>query len=82
MHTSVSGIPFEAALPIGSYTLTVERGKEYLPYSRMVTVDGTAKINVVKLRRFADMAKRGWYSGDTMCIGHWKNSPRPCWLKT
>ena len=65
MHTAVSAHPFEAELPIGTYTLTVERGKEYLPHVEDLGVDGTAKITVIKLRRVVDMAKLGWYSGDT-----------------
>ena len=65
MHTSVSAHPFVARLAPGRYTLTVERGKEYHPETREVEVgDGPARLTI-RLRRWIDMAGRGWYSGDT-----------------
>ena len=38
MHTTLSAHPFEIGLPPGVYTVTVERGKEYHPVSRKVTL--------------------------------------------
>lgn len=64
-HTTVSAHPFEADLEPGSYTLTVERGKEYLVAERQLSV-GTEPLTVtIALRRWIDMGERGWYSGDT-----------------
>jgi hypothetical protein len=65
MHTTLSADPFIARLPEGRYGLTVERGKEYHPERREVIV-GTEPVRLtVRLRRWIDMAGRGWYSGDT-----------------
>ena len=49
----------------GKYTFTVERGKEYLSESRVVTVGKEAVDLRFKLRRWVDMAALGWYSGET-----------------
>lgn len=65
MHTTLSAHPFAVTLPPGRYTVTVERGKEFLPETRAVTV-GTGPVELAfKLRRWVDMAARGWYSGET-----------------
>src|SRR5262245_6192124 len=65
MHTTLSADPFVARLPEGRYVLTAERGKEYHPERREVAV-GTEPVRLsVPLRRWIDMAGRGWYSGDT-----------------
>jgi len=65
MHTTISAHPFVLTLPPGRYTVTVERGKEYLPESRAVVV-GVEPVELkFKLRRWVDMAARGWYSGET-----------------
>lgn len=64
-HTALSAHPFEAELPPGKYTLTVERGKEYLTAEQAVEVgDKPLKVEI-KLKRWIDMAAKGWYSGDT-----------------
>jgi hypothetical protein len=65
MHTTLSAHPFVLDLPPGRCTLTVERGKEYLPQSRTVTVDHGAAKETFRLKRWIDMAGRGWYSGET-----------------
>src|SRR5262245_53871987 len=39
MHTALSAHPFTIELPPGKYTLTIERGKEYLPHEETVTID-------------------------------------------
>ncbi len=65
MHTTVSAHPFTAELPPGRYTLLVERGKEYFPATNSVTI-GTDAVSVrVPLKRWIDLAARGWFSGDT-----------------
>jgi len=64
-HTALSAHPFVVELPPGRYTLTVERGKEYHPLTRQVTVEGQPLDLELKLSRWIDLAGRGWYSGDT-----------------
>lgn len=65
MHTTLSAHPFVVDLPPGKYTFTVERGKEYHPESRTVTVGKEPLELTFKLRRWIDLAKLGWYSGET-----------------
>ncbi|MBI3468211.1 MAG: CehA/McbA family metallohydrolase [Planctomycetes bacterium] len=65
IHTAVSAHPFVADLLPGRYSVTVERGKEYHPLTQQVTVGTTESTVQFKLRRWIDMAARGWYSGDT-----------------
>jgi hypothetical protein len=64
-HTTISAHPFKVQLPPGDYTLMVERGKEYFAKTTRLHI-GKAGANVeVKLRRWINMAQRGWYSGET-----------------
>lgn len=65
MHTTLSAHPFYLELPPGRYTFTIERGKEYFPESRAVTVERAPLKLTFELRRWINMAERGWYSGDT-----------------
>jgi hypothetical protein len=65
MHTTLSAHPFLLDLPPGKYTVTAERGKEYLPESRTVTVGPGPVRETFRLKCWTDMAARGWYSGDT-----------------
>jgi hypothetical protein len=65
MHVTLSAHPFVVRLPPGRYTLTAERGKEYHPERREVTVGEEPVDLTVRLRRWIDAAARGWYSGDT-----------------
>lgn len=63
-HTTLSAHPFKAEVPSGQYTLCAECGKEYVPTS--VTVEAAEEAEaVIPLRRWINMADRGWYSGDT-----------------
>jgi peptidoglycan/xylan/chitin deacetylase (PgdA/CDA1 family) len=65
MHTTLSAHPFRIELLPGKYTFTVERGKEYFPETREVTVEsGMPKVEL-RLRRWVNMAGLGWFSGDT-----------------
>ncbi len=64
-HTTLSAHPFVAEVPPGKYTLTVERGKEYLTTTQEVEVADKPVEITIKLRRWINMAERGWYSGDT-----------------
>jgi hypothetical protein len=65
VHTTISAHPFSAELPPGEYTLTVERGKEYLPETSKLALGAEGAKVPIKLRRFADAAARGWFSGET-----------------
>jgi hypothetical protein len=64
-HTALSAHPFRVALRPGRYTFTVERGKEYHTLQRTVDVSDTSLTLRLSLRRFVDMARLGWFSGDT-----------------
>jgi type 1 glutamine amidotransferase len=65
MHTTLSADPFTIDLPRGKYTLTVERGKEYLPLVKQFTLDKEPLDVALEISRWVDMKSRGWYSGDT-----------------
>ncbi len=64
-HTALSAHPFRVLLPPGRYTFTVERGKEFHTLERTVDVGDLAVSLRLDLSRFANMAARGWFSGDT-----------------
>jgi peptidoglycan/xylan/chitin deacetylase (PgdA/CDA1 family) len=67
MHTTLSAHPFEIELPPGRYTFMAERGKEYFPERIDLTLSERAtELDLkISLRRWIDMASRGWFSGDT-----------------
>jgi hypothetical protein len=52
-------------LPDGEYTVEARRGPEYLRIAQTVTIDANRTRIDVKLQRWVDPAKWGWYSGDT-----------------
>ena len=64
-HVTLSAHPFSVELPPGAYTITVQRGKEYLPETRRVEVAEQPVELAFKLKRWNDLAARGWYSGET-----------------
>lgn len=64
-HTTLSAHPFTADLQPGSYEVTVERGKEYRPFTTVVEIEDEPIDLDVRLERWVNMASRGWYSGDT-----------------
>ncbi|MHB1463328.1 MAG: CehA/McbA family metallohydrolase [Armatimonadota bacterium] len=62
---AVCPAPFDMALPEGEWELRVWRGPEILPVARRVVVQSGKWSRVeVKLKRWIDMPRRGWYSGD------------------
>ena len=64
-HFVPVGGAFTVDLPTGVYQLTVERGKECLPETLSITVPGSGEISrTIRLRRWIDMASKGWFSGD------------------
>lgn len=65
MHTALSAHPFVVELPPGKYTLTAERGKEYLTEVRAVTLSKEPIRIEIRLKRWSSMHEQGWFSGDT-----------------
>lgn len=64
-HTSISAHRFKLRLPPGKNTLTVERGKEYFPWTQQLVVGKDTPELQIRLKRWVNMAEQGWYSGDT-----------------
>lgn len=65
IHTTLSAAPFKVDLPPGEYRVTAKHGKEWISATETVRLeDGPVRVRL-KLRRWIDMAERGWYSGDT-----------------
>jgi hypothetical protein len=65
MHTTLSAHPFTVDLAGGRYTLWAEHGKEFVPGEQVIMV-GEEPLSVkLKLKRWINMAERGWFSGDT-----------------
>ncbi|MCA9126142.1 MAG: CehA/McbA family metallohydrolase [Planctomycetales bacterium] len=64
-HTSLSADGFQLDVPPGTYSVTAMLGKEYRPTTQIVEVGGSRVEIELPLERFANMADRGWYSGDT-----------------
>src|SRR4030095_16819154 len=65
MHTTLSAHPFRVELLPGRYTFTIERGEEFFPETGEVMVERGLPKQTFRLRRWVNMAERGWYSGDT-----------------
>jgi hypothetical protein len=63
-HTTVSAHPCSAVVPPGSYTLTVLHGKTYFPWLKSLEVADGDVVVEAQLKRWADTAAVGWYSGD------------------
>ncbi len=65
IHTTLSAHPFTTELPPGTYSVMAARGKEYLPATKTVVIgEGETEIEF-RLRRWINMARHGWYSGET-----------------
>lgn len=76
-HTTVSAHPFRIELDPGRYEIRIERGKEYHPHRQRLTIPkpdhvdrgpvkaGQPVERTFRLRRWMNMAARGWYSGET-----------------
>jgi hypothetical protein len=57
--------PFSIILPVGKWRLAVARGIEFNPvFEEFEIAEGENKSRKVLLRRWVDMPKLGWYSGD------------------
>lgn len=64
-HTTLSAHGFELSVPPGRYRIRAQLGKEYLPAEVTLDVQDEQTEVRLPLKRFANMAERGWYSGDT-----------------
>ncbi len=64
-HTTVSAHPFKIDLAPGRYEITIERGKEYLPLRRSIEIGADRTSQIFHLKRWINLADRGWYSGET-----------------
>jgi len=57
--------PFSISLPAGKWRLAIARGIEYQPvFEEFEIAPGKTRSRKVLLRRWVDMPKLGWYSGD------------------
>ncbi len=56
---------FSIRLPAGRWRLAVARGLEYLPHVEQFELAASGSLTRrIALRRWVDMPRRGWYSGD------------------
>lgn len=57
--------PFRMALPPGEYEIAVRRGVEHVPVFETITVRSGALTSLTcRPRRWVDMRRQGWFSGD------------------
>ena len=56
---------FVADLPLGEYTVTIDKGMEYAPATSKFVVAAEPASHTLAIERTVDMNKDGWYSGDT-----------------
>ena len=57
--------PFDMTVPPGEWEITIRRGVEHIPIFDTFTVDpGQVVEKTYRPRRWVDMRKLGWYSGD------------------
>ncbi|MBE6424438.1 MAG: hypothetical protein E7029_00320 [Planctomycetaceae bacterium] len=55
--------------PLGTYPMTIERGFEYLPRTGHFVLNRYGKdAKTETLKRFTDLSKKGWWSGDLMVM--------------
>jgi hypothetical protein len=59
---------FIIRIPAGKAIVHIERGKEYLPVDKEITIlkNETTKVNIT-LKRWINMQKEDWYSSDMHC---------------
>ncbi|WP_145073401.1 CehA/McbA family metallohydrolase domain-containing protein [Aureliella helgolandensis] len=55
---------FSIKLEPGRYQISVARGMEYIPITESFTVATQDQEHTLKLDRWVDLPKRGWFSGD------------------
>jgi hypothetical protein len=58
--------PFSMPVEAGKWRLAVARGFEYIPVTEEFDIPAGAQAHrTVRLKRWVDMPRQGWYSGDT-----------------
>jgi hypothetical protein len=67
---------FTITLPPGKYRISLEHGNEYIPIQEEFILSNEEKeiTKTFKLKRWIDLPKRGWYSGDVH-VHHPTNKP-------
>ncbi|MCC7337572.1 MAG: CehA/McbA family metallohydrolase [Pirellulaceae bacterium] len=55
---------FSITLEPGRYQISVARGMEYIPVTKSFTVTSQDQQHTLKLERWVDLPKQGWFSGD------------------
>jgi hypothetical protein len=65
MHTTLSAGPFALQLSPGKYQIHAEYGKEFLPVNAEINIGTEPSEFELRMKRFVNMPKRGWFSGDT-----------------
>ena len=56
---------FEVTVPTGGVRVLVERGTEYVPLERNLTVTETGTVDLeLPLARWTHLAEQGWYPGE------------------
>ncbi len=64
-HFTTIGNTFTVHLPHGPATITIERGKEYIPIEEEVYISAGKTVKMqFNISRWIDMTSKGWYSGD------------------
>lgn len=57
--------PFTIALPAGKWRLAIERGIETMPFFEEFEISPSQELRrSIALKRWVDMTRSGWYSGD------------------
>ncbi len=74
-HVTLGAVPFVVDLLPGKYSLTAERGKEWLSTTREILIADKPMEVTLKLRHWIDLPKRGWYSGDVHSHRPWSQLP-------
>lgn len=67
---------FTIALPFGTWKISIQHGNEYVPVEQEFTIK-KGDVNVIKsftLKRWINLPKLGWYSGDVH-VHHPTNEP-------
>ncbi|NOX97396.1 MAG: CehA/McbA family metallohydrolase [Nitrospirae bacterium] len=58
--------PFDMSLPPGKWEITIRKGVEHIPVFDTFTIKSKQTLEkTYRVKRWVDMPKRGWYSGDT-----------------
>ncbi|MBS0204000.1 MAG: CehA/McbA family metallohydrolase [Planctomycetes bacterium] len=63
-HVTLSAHPFVVDVPAGKCTITIERGKEYRSLTSEIDVGPETKEISFAIKRWIEMSRLGWYSGD------------------